>query len=167
VNCLAYLWDGSSAYKYTEKLFTGRRLQQDSTRANAFQHMVWVALMIRSEYIDWQLALDYYTIHENGEFDLATNTQARRRSRMDMLNNTVGWVYMMENPVAGGFTNDHLCEIMLFRAMNATKIGESVDPYAEYDRLGFKAAGNKEAIFRKPQGSDGVTPQRTSKNCDD
>lgn len=109
--CFSYLKDSNKAFKLTDHLFLPRSSGDGSardgifreTRANAFQHSFWVALMVNSRPQRPELARDFAKAHEGGA-DIpnpalrsdsgATATGiASRNSRMDMLNNRVGWEF--------------------------------------------------------------------------
>jgi YD repeat-containing protein len=96
---LRFLLDGNDAVNTTYRIFgrPGSALL-DSTKANAFQHAYWVALMTMRTYdrlYDFNLSekgrggLDWSTAHES-EAQASSDPFQRRISNMDLHNNFVG-----------------------------------------------------------------------------
>lgn len=161
-HCKLYYNDSATAYKQTERLFTGLRKYSDSTRANAFQHAVWNALMVESDNGDASLAQDFSTAHENNAYD-ETNPDLleRYRSRMDMENNATGNAFGRRwSPTKD---DRFMCQGMLDNNINSGEyIGADTDPY---DYMYYHALSPRQEIWRKRQTSDGVQVNPTGLNC--
>jgi len=116
ITCYRFWRDKQKAYRLTLHLFDTRR---NHTRANAFQHSFWVALMtnsVRPE--NYALALDFGVRHENHEWENGATSEDRLGSWMDLQNNTTGWTYASE------YAEDHNDEFMCNGMRHKIEAGE-------------------------------------------
>jgi hypothetical protein len=103
--CFYFYEDAIKAQHFAERLFTADEDKSDDTRANAFKHSYWIALMVRSlaaddgfsdGAADYHMALEFANAHE-----ARTRTSVRpedRRSRtMDDHNNRLGYDFAIRN----------------------------------------------------------------------
>jgi len=129
VECREFALDGLQAAIAEERLFN---IPSDSTEANAFRHIFWVALMHMDEEhsedgLTWSLA------HEEDQWK-SHHPSIRNASRMDILNDFVGWRRVIgDNELA-------TCESMLKKAaLHAIFIGAKRDPYrwAKNNEFGY------------------------------
>jgi hypothetical protein len=96
--CAHFSDDADIAARFAERLFTQPEGHSDGTKANAFKHSFWVALMVNSllqgegmdgEHPEW--AIDFAERHESDSSQGDLNN--RRESAVDMHNNVVGYNY--------------------------------------------------------------------------
>jgi hypothetical protein len=126
--------DKKKAERLTRILFSGEiigpneRAKNDGSRANAFQHSYWTALMTRTAREagrEWYLGEDFAIRHE---YDRNGNPQwryrddrIRRLSLMDLHNDRVGYELASYRPDR----NEHaLCTYLIERNRNGKKIPE-------------------------------------------
>jgi WD40-like Beta Propeller Repeat len=127
--CYYFYEDRNRAFDMRERLFTNRNLLDDSTRGNAFQHSYWTALMVRDsttgedespkEEEEPPDGLQYAFIHEEAPLD--------RGSRMDIVNDTVGYAYLASLGVEEEKDEMELCESFRVKGGNAIFIGAHIN----------------------------------------
>jgi hypothetical protein len=133
LQCRMFQRDFSLAYRMMTKLFTGTSSEHDadSTMANAFLHSYATALMANS--VNGSLlAYDFVRAHEE-RWEDASDSVPRRKSRLDMLNNRVGWWWANEH----GFDDSTACKAMFSRVTTGDYIDPALDPFTEYERRGY------------------------------
>jgi hypothetical protein len=151
LECAEFIYDGLLAAEAEEALFYN---PDDGTLSNAFRHSFWVALMREdnpggSGHVNDGLVWSY--AHEEGEWS-KTNPHTRRRegSRMDILNDTVGWRH-------GGNSEMQSCEIMLHKATpwHAFYIEPPRDPFEWAHNHGYEYFN---LVYRKLRGFNETGP---------
>ncbi|MGH7931384.1 MAG: TolB family protein, partial [Candidatus Binatia bacterium] len=135
--CVRFFKDQAVATDVMEYLY-GIRRGHDDTMANAFLHTFWLALMVNSQGEDptpgpncvngfpCKDAMRLAKRHENRAYSLDRNTRERRKSRMDMTNNRVGYGWAVREE---GNDDQRACVVTSGRAANARYIGRQIDPY--------------------------------------
>lgn len=129
---LRFLVDGNDAARTTFRIFNqpGSAVL-DGTRANAFQHAYWVALMTKRTYsrvYDFNLSekghggLDWGEAHESEDIN-DSDSYIRRVSRMDLHNNEIGAQFANSSEERRK-NNGRLCTGMR-RAVFSGKLGEN------------------------------------------
>jgi hypothetical protein len=131
--CRRFVRDAHTAQNYAKKLFTGPGTE-DNTMANAFKHTYWNVLMTRSVGGSSLLGYEYAKAHEGSHYDLPSNSKRRRASRMDMINNRVGYFYANQNQ---GVSQSRACKDIYYRASSADYLGVDPDPWAQYEADGY------------------------------
>jgi hypothetical protein len=128
--CGYFRADAKKAEEKTRDLFN---IVEDGTKSNAFQHSYWVALMVNSKPPD-DKALEFAMNHEADQEDSASRN-IRYHSRMDKLNNRVGYKYATNNPQS----DQGACEHMVTRIGPAIYVGRQRNPAAWANRNGWQA----------------------------
>jgi sugar lactone lactonase YvrE len=160
--CEEFTLDGLEAAIAEELLFN---IPSDGTQANAFRHSFWVALMHldspqvdghRYDGIAWAIA------HEGTQL-YSHHKMVRNGSRMDYLNNWVGWDRT-------GSNDKQSCEIMLKKAaLHSIFIGAKRDPVEWANNHGYQYYN---PVFRKIRDnigpdSSGQPVYAVGSTCDD
>jgi len=117
--CIVFFRDALIAAELEGELFNVPDGSYD-TRANAFRHSFWTAIMTEDESM-WSGGIDFALAHEGGEWQ-SHRPSVRKASRMDILNDFVGYKHLKSNRIA-------TCETMLGKAGEALYIGAEVDPF--------------------------------------
>lgn len=130
VQCDHYRGDRNKAFELTDHLFTGNLDGIDGTRANAFLHAYWVALMVNSDPNDRRNAWDFAIIYEDDDQN-SSQTEERRAARMDIVNDEGGYEFATRQR-AENHNDEYFCEFMRRKSLNARNIGPNVDPYRYY-----------------------------------
>jgi hypothetical protein len=161
-HCWIYNHDAAAAFRYTERLFTGQRKNSDGTRANAFQHAVWNALMVESDNTRPDLALAFSTAHEDHKFEQTNDDLVSRwQSRQDMQNNLTGNIFGKKwSPTKN---DTFMCQGMLDNNRNSGEyIGADVDPDVY---MTYHAQDPRQEIWRKQKDLTGLTVNPTGLDC--
>jgi hypothetical protein len=150
-HCQLYSNDAAQAFHWTGLYFTGKRSLSDSTRANAFQHAVWNALMVESDNSHSDYALDFSTRHEDEAYNSA-DQQVAYRSRMDLENNKTGNIF---GQTWSPTKNDlFMCQGMLDNNRNSgINIGPTTDAISW---MASNATTPRQQIWRKTNTYDGT-----------
>ncbi len=150
-HCQLYSNDAAQAFHWTGLYFTGKRSLSDSTRANAFQHAVWNALMVESDNSHSDYALDFSTRHEDEAYNSA-DQQVAYRSRMDLENNKTGNLF---GQAWSSTKNDlFMCQGMLDNNRNSgVNIGPTTDAISW---MASNATTPRQQIWRKTNTYDGT-----------
>lgn len=154
--CKRFHKDRKRAQKYARALFTGPGTE-DNTKANAFKHAYWVALMTDSaggsslQGLEFSRAHEYSDYYDAFEFDLPTNSPTRRSSRMDVINDRVGYWYTVNHQSASLAV---MCKDIFERANSAGYIGADADPFLWYEQHGYASDLSyndpiSEVVFRR------------------
>jgi hypothetical protein len=139
--CKRFQRDAKIAQKFARILFTGRGTE-DNTRANAFKHSFWTALMTKSvggeslQGFHFASEHEYSDKHDAYQYSLGSDTKSRRASRMDTINNRVGYWYVQQNQ---GASTVAICKYLYSRASSAAFLGVDPDPWAWYESHGYAA----------------------------
>ncbi|MGN6587201.1 MAG: hypothetical protein ACTHKT_06970 [Solirubrobacterales bacterium] len=157
--CARFAEDRQLAVDARSALFTGANQKLDrSTRANAFQHGFWTALMMRSTTDETDGVPDglmYALHHENKPYSWD--------ARQDIVNDFVGYFWFLADGIESWEENGEIhfryvnrlevCQGLLPKGKNAIFIGGGVNPFHwihhhqyEFGRL----------IFRKLRSDDGI-----------
>jgi hypothetical protein len=150
-HCQLYANDAAQAFSWTGTLFTGKRTLSDSTRANAFQHAVWNALMVESDDDHPDYALDFSTRHEDEAYN-SSDQQVAYRSLMDIENNKTGNLF---GQTWSPTKNDlFMCQGMLDNNRNSgVNIGPDVNPT---QWMADHGTNPRQLIWRKSNTYDGT-----------
>jgi hypothetical protein len=158
VVCTHFYRDSRVAVEMTERLFSGVTGKSDSTEANAFQHAVWVALMINS----WPgngYAYDFAVAHENHAYDASNpNVDKMRDSRMDIVNDQVGREIGNGNWLVHGDT--YMCNEVLDEIAGGEKLLLTDDPYANDDDV-----NHSWLVWREDYTTDGIYVSKIYEDC--
>jgi streptogramin lyase len=128
VECRSFLLDGLIAAE-AENVLWNIPEGSNGTRANAFRHTFWVALMGESE-TEHNHGLAWAIAHEENQWKSA-KARIARESKMDILNNFVG------NVRAGGSALSS-CELMLDKSIHATYITAARNPFKWANNNGYE-----------------------------
>ncbi|MFL5912174.1 MAG: TolB family protein, partial [Gaiellaceae bacterium] len=131
--CNRFINDANKAYRLTELLFTGMRSNADNTKANAFQHSFWTALMLNDSRANPKDALLQALAHEERAYARKTDDAERRASRMDVINDRVGYDYANAHV---GRNDEYMCRGMMTAVHHGSYIGPRADPYDWYEFFG-------------------------------
>ena len=114
--CGVYMEDRKKATTFAAANYTEPQAGSEGTKANAFKHVVWVAMMYRStvieplrDHVDLQTVLDLARAHESKSRH--GMLKDRRETRQDFHNNWVGFkMGKLHEPYKGRYENDEaLC----------------------------------------------------------
>lgn len=162
--CVQFHIDRKKAMELTNHLWNYP--ESDGTRPNAFQHTFWVALMVNSVGRSGaQDALGFSYLHEKPDID-HDNPKRRKGSRMDYINNTVG--YRIGSNVAGSKDSDKkACHRSLKKTANARYIKSTKDPFRWVNRRRWGKPVYF-SVFRYKKDQDSLRwPTRKKENkCD-
>jgi sugar lactone lactonase YvrE len=134
--CIVFFRDALIAAELEGELFNVPDGSYD-TRANAFRHSFWTAIMTEDESM-WTGGIDFALAHEGGEWQ-SHRPSVRKASRMDILNDFVGDNHVKSNRIA-------TCETMLGKAGEALYIGAEVDPFVWTHKANYNY---HHLVFRK------------------
>jgi hypothetical protein len=134
--CIVFLRDALIAAELEGELFNVPDGSYD-TRANAFRHSFWTAIMTEDE-SEWYGGIDLALAHEGGEWQ-SHRPSVRKASRMDILNDFVGYKHLKSDRIA-------TCETMLGKAGEALYIGAEVDPFVWMHKADYNY---HHLVFRK------------------
>jgi sugar lactone lactonase YvrE len=134
--CIIFLRDALIAAELEDELFNVPDGSYD-TRANAFRHSFWTAMMTEDQE-EWNGGLALALAHEGSEWK-SHKVSVRKGSRMDILNDIVGYEHYKSDRIA-------TCETMLGKAGEALYIGAEVDPFGWMHKVGYDY---HRLIFRK------------------
>ena len=133
VECWFFFEDKEKAIQMESRLFNVPEGSRD-TKANAFRHAYWSALMTRTvgtgAYKNDGIV---FAVAHEGKGWKAKNDAVRRASRMDILNNFMGYFHQEVHPNSAL----GLCEAILERVGNAFFLG-SEDPFNWRERVGYE-----------------------------
>lgn len=146
--CKVFNDDRYIAYHLTDHMFTGSRPDSDNTKANAFQHAYWTALMTESAGKKRHLAINYGKAHE-GHAPHSRDGDTRRASRMDIINDRMGY-YKIAKRGTRNRGDQQLCANTEGRTKLAIKIAKNENPYNYRDKW--------KEVFRELKDD---TPQHT------
>jgi hypothetical protein len=148
--CAAFNEDREEAIRLTRRLYTYP--DADSTKANAFKHGFWNALMMNSR---WEtvgnLADDFATAHET-DYGRPTSDKLGQASRMDMINNAVGRTLAKRLKADGQLTDVRACRRMYAWVRDyGLYVEPPTDPKAEYERRGLNEwpSGYESPVFTR------------------
>jgi hypothetical protein len=149
--CAAFNEDRDEAIRLTRRLYTYP--DADSTKANAFKHGFWNALMMNSlRESAGHLADDFATAYENHDYDRPASSKRGRASRMDMINNAVGRVLAGRLQADGQLTDVRACRRMYAWVSDyGLYVDPPTDPKAEYERRGLDEwpSGYESPVFTR------------------
>ena len=169
--CKQFRSDAVAATRMMEMTHTGQDGQVDNTKANAFKHSLWTALMTTSAG-GTTLGQTFSLAHEDHQYDLSRNTRRRRMSRMDIINNRVGyWVGKNAFGTDEKAARISACRTLVSRMRTGKKIGGKLDPFDEYKRLGFGSSSFEKSptevistlIWRRSRAKTGMKVKQYSK----
>jgi hypothetical protein len=118
--CLDFSGDRQTAETLAKRLFSGRPGTLEGTKANAFQHAYWTALMTHSAWLSegsrHDEGLIFSRVHEYNDdnqpqWEDRSNGVKRVNSLMDLHNNHIG--YELVNEAQGGREEEHICARVL------------------------------------------------------
>ncbi|HEX7289918.1 MAG TPA: hypothetical protein VF250_02215 [Conexibacter sp.] len=118
--CLDFSGDRQTAETLAKRLFSGRPGTLEGTKANAFQHAYWTALMTHSAWVNegsrHDEGLIFSRVHEfnddgNPTWEERVDGIKRVNSLMDLHNNHIG--YELVNEAQGGREEEHICARVL------------------------------------------------------
>jgi hypothetical protein len=151
--CAYFKEDQKIAEDKTGELFNR---VEDATKSNAFQHSFWVAVMVNSKPPD-NKAFEFAMNHEKSQEDSSSRSE-RYSSRMDKLNNRVGYKYATNNPQS----DQGACEAMVSRIGSAIYVGRQRNPAAWANRNGWQAY----SLIYRIKYVDGERIKLVSQDCD-
>jgi sugar lactone lactonase YvrE len=134
--CIVFFHDALIAAELEGELFNVPDGSYD-TRANAFRHSFWAAMMTEDQG-EWDGGIALALAHEGGEWQ-SHRSSVRKASRMDILNDFVGYKHLKSDRIA-------TCEAMLDKAGEALYIGAEVDPFVWMRKVNYYY---HHLIFRK------------------
>ena len=129
--CIEFRKAARKAERLTEHLFSQPRDGSDGSKANAFQHAFWVALMVRRVKDD-DRARTFAFLHENWDFE-SNDRELQRISRMDLHNNYVG--FRLGRKYQHTHNDEFLCSKILSLIRRRGRFGKTRDrgrPYWIY-----------------------------------
>jgi hypothetical protein len=150
--CAYFNEDKRIAEERTAKLFNR---VEDGTKANAFQHSYWVAVMVNSKPPD-NKAFDFAMNHEKSQENDPERSE-RYNSRMDKLNNRVGYKYATNNAQS----DQGACEAMVSKIGPAIYVGRQRNPAAYANKIGWQAY----SVVYRIKYVGGVRIHLVSQNC--
>jgi sugar lactone lactonase YvrE len=155
--CITFYRDSLLAAQLEGELFNVPPGSYD-TRANAFRHSFWTAMMSEDQE-QWNGGIALALAHEGNEWQ-SHKPSVRKASRMDILNDFVGYKHVK-------YEWTDTCETMLGKAGEAWYIGAEVDPFVWMRKIGFDY---HHLIFRKRldltrPGATGRVVVRNGKTC--
>lgn len=110
--CIGFISDVGEAEEKTERLFTQPEGGSDSTRANAFKHAYWHAVMVntiaQNNLLDddkFYKAREFGTAHEAASLK-SPKLASRRASAMDLHNNKIGYDWAVRHSPGGDGNHD-------------------------------------------------------------
>jgi hypothetical protein len=134
--CITFYRDSLLAAQLEGELFNVPPGSYD-TRANAFRHSFWTAMMTEDQE-SWNGGLALALAHEGNGWK-THRPSVRKASRMDVLNDVVGYKHTKYEWMA-------TCETMLGKAGEAWFLGAEVDPFVWRNKMGFEY---HHLVFRK------------------
>jgi hypothetical protein len=134
--CIIFYRDSVLAAQLEGELFNVPPGSYD-TRANAFRHSFWTAMMTEDQEV-WNGGIALALAHEGEEWK-SHRPSVRKASRMDILNDFVGYKHVKSEWMS-------TCETMLGKAGEAWYIGAEVDPFVWQRKMDFEY---HHLIFRK------------------
>jgi streptogramin lyase len=161
VECHLFFENKLKAVEMEQDLFNVPAGSRD-TKANAFRHAYWTALMTRTA--AWKNDGIVFAIAHEGLGWRSRKAVTRKASRMDVLNNFVGYFYA-EN-VSGSAIG--YCEALVKKVGNAFFLGADVDPFNWRDDVGYEY---RNLVFRKKEdldreGETRIDVLRNGLNCE-
>jgi sugar lactone lactonase YvrE len=155
--CVVFYRDSVLAAQLEGELFNVPPGSYD-TRANAFRHSFWTAMMTEDQEV-WNGGIALALAHEGEEWK-SHRPSVKKASRMDILNDFVGYKHVKSEWMP-------TCETMLGKAGEAWYIGAEVDPFVWQRKMDFEY---HHLIFRKRldltrPGATGRVVMRNGNTC--
>jgi hypothetical protein len=142
-SCRDYARDASKAAQLTGRIWRGRYKNSSETKANAFQHVFWVALMVNSKPDRHENAAGLAVAYENEEYKRPRNDFHRRSSRMDMINDS--WGYRIGKQHAAERNDEFFCSV----ARDLVRLTDGyMGPFADPYRWVRNHGGNRGPVWR-------------------
>ncbi|MGC1851793.1 MAG: NHL repeat-containing protein [Solirubrobacterales bacterium] len=159
IECREFMWDGFEAMEYEDFLWNVPA-GSNGTRANAFRHTFWVALM-RADETHSKDGLAWAIRHEEDQWK-SDKAKIARESKMDILNNFVGYN-------RAGASDINSCEIMLDKSIDSIYITAKRNPFAWARNNGYEYF---RPVYRKlmdnaRSGATGLPVMSTGRECAD
>lgn len=167
--CYEYYRDAQESYRLTEALFSGARVQSDSTMANAFQHAFWLALMVNSDEGSPGAAWTFGVAHEQYWYNAPTQDIDGQKSRMDIINNHVGHKRALQLIAQGGnaLTDERACRDLFDRVVHSARyIAPPKDPRQRYFELDL-APEYYVPVYRKLKAGSVTVAPYNENACED